>query len=252
MSQPDIDEPTRRVRPRTDNDGGGGSGGVSGSPLSSAQPNNECGTVQLNIGMQLGLQFDDPTLSDVTLVWVDDQGDQRCFRCHKVVLASMSTYFHALFTAGMAESSQKEVVLQTSFDGDLVERVLRLLYGFAEDITADNVLVMSHLADFCAPRTPPTALTAACVRPDRCVMRLTRLAPIRLLGRWHHAAAQPHRVDSRGFCHRERGQLLCQARRGRRPRLHSGAAALPARPALRLCRGRSAAGIRQPRARRLR
>ena len=184
MSQADIDAPARRVRQRTEDDGGGGSGGVSGSPISSERyGRHSCSTsprpVQLNISSQLGLQFDNPTLSDVTLVWVDEQGDRRCFYCHKVVLASMSTYFHALFTAGMAESSQKEVVLQTSFDGDLVERVLRLLYGFPEDVTPDNVLVMSHLADFCALRLPARAHTLhARVRPRRsAVWRLTPARP---------------------------------------------------------------------------
>lgn len=157
----------RRVRQRTtlDNDdgGAGASGGGSGTPPSS----DECTSVALSISTQLGLQFDNPVLSDVTLVWADHHGQRRCFHCHKVVLASMSTYFHALFTAGMQESTAREVVLK-DVDGDLMELVLRLLYGFAEEITPQNILVFMHLADFCA---------RIATRKPRPIRRLSHLPP---------------------------------------------------------------------------
>ena len=88
-----------------------------------------CGVraVVLNVSSQLGLQFDNPVLSDVTIA-ITGNGGTRRWRCHKVVLASMSSYFHSLFTGGMSESSQPEVVLK-DVDSDLMEQVLRLLYG---------------------------------------------------------------------------------------------------------------------------
>ena len=129
----------RRVRQRTEEGG-------SGSPNQS-HSETTCCTISLAITSQLGLQFDNPVLSDVTLVLSDERGQQHRFRCHKVVLACMSTYFHTLFTNGMSESCQDEVVLR-DVDSDLMERVLRLLYGFEQRITSENVLTFVHLADF--------------------------------------------------------------------------------------------------------
>jgi hypothetical protein len=92
-------------------------------------------------------EFNNPTLSDVALVLKNERGERRTYHVHKVILASMSTYFHALFTAGMQESSQAEVVLQ-DVDADLCERMLRLLYGQPQAITPENVLTFVHLADY--------------------------------------------------------------------------------------------------------
>mmetsp|Transcript_36892 Transcript_36892/g.61113 ORF Transcript_36892/g.61113 Transcript_36892/m.61113 type:complete len:478 (+) Transcript_36892:72-1505(+) len=97
---------------------------------------------QLKLFVHIGSLFNDESLSDVQLV----VGTRR-FRCHKVILASMSTYFRSLFTGGMQESQQHEISLH-GVDPDCCEQVLRLLYGQAVQITPDNLLTFMHLADF--------------------------------------------------------------------------------------------------------
>ena len=65
----------------------------------------------LQLRVDIESLFNDESLSDVQLVI--EQGDHRqSFRCHKVILASMSTYFRSLFTGGMQESQQREIFLK--------------------------------------------------------------------------------------------------------------------------------------------
>ena len=104
--------------------------GVSGATLSSEQ-------VHLDLTQHLGVHFDNASLSDVTLVWSDGRGAQRRVCCHKIVLASMSTYFNTLFTGGMQESSQSEVVL-VDVNPELCECMLRMLYGQRQEVTPEG------------------------------------------------------------------------------------------------------------------
>lgn len=100
----------------------------------------------LQLRVDIESLFDQESLSDVQLIVVRGQ-EHRRFRCHKVILASMSTYFHSLFTGGMQESQQREITLH-DVDPDCFEQVLRLLYGQAVQITPSNLLTFMHLADF--------------------------------------------------------------------------------------------------------
>ena len=156
----------RRVRQRTEEDGGAGGSAASGAPTYPP--------VQLDFE-PLSSLFDDASLSDVTLIvepMPGSGGARRHFCCHKVLLASLSTYFRALFTGGMQEASQSEVVLQGQ-DPDLCESVLRLLYGQPIEVTPENVLTFLHLADFygipqvaCTPRQTPEPRTPPPARRD--------------------------------------------------------------------------------------
>ena len=126
----------RRTRQRTDNDEGSSAPRELAPEPESGQP------LQLRVDLQS--LFNNPSLSDVRLVAKGEQS--REFLCHRVILASMSTYFCSLFTTGMQESSQSVVVL--GVEPDCCERVLRLLYGQSVEITQENVLTYMHLADF--------------------------------------------------------------------------------------------------------
>ena len=168
----------RRVRQRLSED----AAASQNSPAHPTTPPSDDGNrITLNITSQLTAQFDNPTLSDVTLVC--GTTDRRTFRCHKVVLASMSTYFNALFTAGMQESSQSEVVLQ-DVDPDLCERVLRLLYGQPQELTPENVLTFVHLGDFYGisqlqKHTESLLETFVTVDASNCCAKLAEAAALR-------------------------------------------------------------------------
>lgn len=133
----------RRTRQRTEE-----GSSILGTPRHSPPPSAGHSTdlLRLDVTQNIESLFDTSSLSDVELVVI--RGDQeRRFKCHKVILASMSTYFQALFTTGMQESSQSEVVLK-GVDPDLCEKVLRMLYGQPVEITQESLLTFVHLADF--------------------------------------------------------------------------------------------------------
>ena len=112
-------------------------------------PSSPCSCeMQEDVQLRVDIEslFGDEALSDVTLVVARD-GQYHRWRCHKVILASMSTYFRSLFTGGMQETQKSEILLH-GVDPDCCEHVLRLLYGQAVQITPDNVLTFMHLADF--------------------------------------------------------------------------------------------------------
>ena len=112
--------PPRRVRQRTEPSGSG----VSGSqPPDEPQPNNA--TISLDLTAEFESLFDSETLSDVTLIIPrstggagSDERSERRFCLHKVILASSATYFRSLFTTGMKEGKENEVVLH-GIDPDL-------------------------------------------------------------------------------------------------------------------------------------
>ncbi|XP_038053004.1 kelch-like protein 26 [Patiria miniata] len=90
----------------------------------------------LSLATELDSLRHEGALCDVT-VNVDD----RQFRAHKVVLASMSNVFRAMFTGGLKEASQSEVVLQdeTDLSAEGFEILLEFAYTAKLDLTVDNV-----------------------------------------------------------------------------------------------------------------
>ena len=63
--------------------------------------------------------------TDVTL----KMDDGREFRCHRLVLASKSDYFHALFSGGFGESSQQIIPIK-NMKSSVMEIVLEYVYTF--------------------------------------------------------------------------------------------------------------------------
>ena len=61
------------------------------------------------------------------------------FRAHKVVLASSSPYFRAMFTCGLSESSQSSVNLDAISNADIVECILHYFYSSKFIIDSDLV-----------------------------------------------------------------------------------------------------------------
>ena len=78
---------------------------------------------------------------DVTLVI-----DHLRIPCHRFILASMCPYFYTMFTSGMRETSDKEIVLQ-GMDSRVVERVVEYLYTGSVQITADLAQGLLQAAD---------------------------------------------------------------------------------------------------------
>ncbi|XP_068128340.1 kelch repeat and BTB domain-containing protein 8-like isoform X2 [Hyperolius riggenbachi] len=72
-------------------------------------------------------------LCDVTIVTAT-----RRFLCHRVVLASVSPYFRAMFTTCMVESQQGEVSL-LDVTASIIETILHFIYTGEAAVTLDNV-----------------------------------------------------------------------------------------------------------------
>ena len=144
---------------------------------------------QLQLRVDIECLFDQEPLSDVQLVVVSGP-ERRRFRCHKVILASMSTYFHALFTGGMQESQQREIELH-GVEPECFEQVLRLLYGKAVQITPNNLLTFMHLADFYGvpqllERTEKLVEQLVTVRSRNCCAKLVEATELRCTQAQHH------------------------------------------------------------------
>ncbi|XP_073459866.1 kelch repeat and BTB domain-containing protein 8-like [Aquarana catesbeiana] len=72
-------------------------------------------------------------LCDVTI-----QTSDKCFRCHRVVLASVSPYFSALFTCPMKEAELGEVCL-SDVPSSVLQTVLHYIYTGEVHLTLDNM-----------------------------------------------------------------------------------------------------------------
>eukprot|EP00900_Chrysochromulina_parva_P022379 jgi/Chrpa1/4775/Chrysochromulina_OHIO_Genome00016583-RA len=151
-------------------------------------------TLRLDVTSHISALFDSASLSDVELVAKRDDGlVERRFRCHRVVLASMSSYFRSLFTSGMAEVSQPAVVLH-GVDPDLCERVLRLLYGQPVGVTQESLMTVVHLAEFygIAPllaRTSALLNSFVTIGANNCCAQLVEASALRCAQAQQHCRA---------------------------------------------------------------
>nr|XP_030139152.3 kelch repeat and BTB domain-containing protein 12 [Taeniopygia guttata] len=69
------------------------------------------------------------------------------FPCHKVVLAAFSAYFRAMFTCGLAECTQREVVLH-DISAESVSVILHYVYSAELRLTGHNVQTVALAAFF--------------------------------------------------------------------------------------------------------
>ncbi|EDO49628.1 predicted protein [Nematostella vectensis] len=72
-------------------------------------------------------------LCDVTI-----KAGERKIRCHRVVLASCSAYFHSMFTNSMLESSQEVITIQGLSEKSVIQ-LINFMYTRKITITIDNI-----------------------------------------------------------------------------------------------------------------
>ena len=105
-------------------------------------------------------------LSDVTICV-----GKRRICAHKLVLASFSSYFLAMFTGGMIESSQDKVTLK-DIDGKAVEALIDFAYTGKLDITTDCVqplLYASSLFQLTAIQKACSDFLSRQLHPSNCL-----------------------------------------------------------------------------------
>ncbi|XP_068130537.1 kelch repeat and BTB domain-containing protein 8-like [Hyperolius riggenbachi] len=95
------------------------------------------------------------TLCDVTIVT-----EGRRFLCHRVVLASVSPYFRAMFTSCIVESQQGEVSL-LDVSASIIETILHFIYTGEAAVTLDNAEDLFTVSS----RLQITAMQEQCSRP---------------------------------------------------------------------------------------
>ena len=82
---------------------------------------------------QIKLMYQNRELTDVCITVNGHQ-----FHCHRAVLAASSPYFHAMFTAGLAESRQSDVTLH-EVDVESVKSLIDHAYTGRVWLTPFNV-----------------------------------------------------------------------------------------------------------------
>ncbi|XP_072437899.1 kelch repeat and BTB domain-containing protein 12 [Chiloscyllium punctatum] len=96
----------------------------------------------LNLLRQINTMKDADELTDVVLLAEECQ-----FPCHRLVLAAFSPYFRAMFTCGLAECSQREVVLHDA-QAEGVTTILNYMYSSELCLTNSNVQAVATMAYF--------------------------------------------------------------------------------------------------------
>ncbi|KAH3864032.1 kelch-like protein 25 [Dreissena polymorpha] len=131
----------------------------------------------------------------ITEIWQDESFtdvvitvDDKTFNCHKIILASLSPYFQAMFRAGMVESLSGIVHLQ-DIQPHIFEAVLRFVYSGSNVIGSDNVegLLMAAVM-----------LQITCLQ-EQCELYLkNQIVPENCLGIWKMAS----RLSCRDLAHK--------------------------------------------------
>ncbi|KAL1443042.1 hypothetical protein MTO96_000932 [Rhipicephalus appendiculatus] len=116
--------------------------------------------------------FDDGQLCDVQL-----HVGSRSWRCHRLVLACCSPYFHAMFTTPLAESQQQEVTIG-DIDEVAMDKLIQFAYTGVVQLTVEGVQALLH-ASSVLQMEPLTRACSAFVR--------AHLEPSNALGVWQFA-----------------------------------------------------------------
>ncbi|XP_037505418.1 LOW QUALITY PROTEIN: kelch-like protein 8 [Rhipicephalus sanguineus] len=116
--------------------------------------------------------FDDGQLCDVQL-----HVGSRSWRCHRLVLACCSPYFHAMFTTPLAESQQQEVTIG-DIDEVAMDKLIQFAYTGVVQLTVEGVQALLH-ASSVLQMEPLTRACSGFVR--------AHLEPSNALGVWQFA-----------------------------------------------------------------
>ncbi|XP_077517676.1 kelch-like protein 8 [Amblyomma americanum] len=116
--------------------------------------------------------FDDGQLCDVQL-----RVGNRSWRCHRLVLACCSPYFHAMFTTPLAESQQQEVTIG-DIDEVAMDKLIQFAYTGVVQLTVEGVQALLH-ASSVLQMEPLTRACSGFVR--------AHLEPANALGVWQFA-----------------------------------------------------------------
>lgn len=101
----------------------------------------------------------------------------RAWRCHRLVLACCSPYFHAMFTTPLAESHQEEVTIG-DIDEVAMDKLIQFAYTGVVQLTVEGVQALLHASSVL--QIEP--LTCACSDFVR-----AQLEPANALGVWQFA-----------------------------------------------------------------
>ncbi|XP_021358069.1 kelch-like protein 24 [Mizuhopecten yessoensis] len=82
----------------------------------------------------------DDSMADVDIIVEDEK-----FPCHRLILATMSPYFKAMFHSGMVETRERSITIPGISKSAFVQ-VRASMYGSDYNITADNALELLHAA----------------------------------------------------------------------------------------------------------
>lgn len=91
---------------------------------------------------QLKLFYEEKLLTDITLLVEDHE-----FHCHKIILATCSSYFRAMFMSGLSESKQSHVHLR-NVDPITLQTIIAYAYTGNLEITHSTVELLYETACF--------------------------------------------------------------------------------------------------------
>ena len=110
--------------------------------------------------------FENEEMCDIEL-----KAGERSIKCHRVVLASCSQYFKAMFTSDMSEVKQ-DVVEIVDIDPDSLFELIRFVYTSKMLITVDSVQSLLYVASFLQIESAAEACSSfmkSHLHPSNCV-----------------------------------------------------------------------------------
>lgn len=102
---------------------------------------------------------------------VEIQCGEKSFKCHRIILASISGYFRAMFLGTLAESKQNVVKIQ-DIDENVLENMIRYAYSGKFTITVDNVQGVLYVASILQIENVASACSDFMkehLHPDNCI-----------------------------------------------------------------------------------
>lgn len=85
----------------------------------------------------------DHTLTDVVI-----SVQEETFNCHKIILATFSTFFKSMFTSGMIESDQNATVGLPNIEPNIMRKIIQFMYvgeGFDSEFADEMLLTADYL-----------------------------------------------------------------------------------------------------------